>query len=58
MRLSPVFVVIYTNGYPVFWKWMNPPGNPEKIGQGLPASGGLIQKIGVYPGLDPGKWTP
>jgi hypothetical protein len=36
----------------------NHPRVTARTGQSLPASGGLIQKIGACPGLDPGKWTP
>jgi len=37
---------------------MNHQKNAGRIGQGLSASGGLIQKIGACPGLDSGKLDP
>jgi len=46
------------NGYPVSWNRIRTQRNIERTGPDLPASGGLIQKIGACPGLDPGRLTP
>ena len=56
MNSNPSFDISY--GYPVFWNRIRTQRNIARTGQGSPASGGLIQKIGVCPGLDSGRLTP
>ena len=46
------------NGYPVSWNRIRTQRNIERTGPDLPASGGLIQKIGACPGHDSGRLTP
>jgi hypothetical protein len=43
MRLSPVFVVIYTNGYPIFWNLMSLQRELAKCGERV-----FVKKLFVF----------